>query len=282
MVVMVCVAIYLLYRRKSKAAAERMAKQFSLIEILIAISIIVTFSGLTSAVYSDKLIDSKISYTKIELNQILQHIYLYYTMNGRYPVSLTDLENIKSVASLEDPWNQPYIYVPPINWTHILELLQKPNLSENELTYHMECLQGLSSCLASLGQSDIDPRIILVESSKNPVLFSFGYRKPIFVGSMEDYQTTNNTQTNEFRERIQLVAQWIKLAREKSVSSSILIIYLQNILGGFVEIPKHRTTTTGTIERIIDYNCSNSMTRPLANTLVDVCCLPSFFSGVGT
>lgn len=196
---------------------KKITKHFSLIEILIAISILVTFSGMTSMVYNEKLIESKIAYTRIELNLILQHVYLYYTTHGRYPISLNDIENLKTIASFEDRWDQPYIYIPYIDWVFIIELLQKSNVDEKEVNYQLECLQTLIHGIVSSHQIvSIDPRIILVETSQRPMLFSFGYRKPIFADSFDEQ--SNMISSNEFRERIQLVAQWIKIAREKSVS----------------------------------------------------------------
>ncbi|KAG2392606.1 hypothetical protein C9374_011331 [Naegleria lovaniensis] len=218
-------------RITERMAVKKITKHFSLIEILIAISIMVTFSGMTSIVYNDKLIESKIAYTRIELNLILQHVYLYYTTHGRYPVSLNDIENIKTIASFEDRWNQPYIYIPYIDWVLIIELLQKSNVDEREVNYQLECLQALINGIVSSNQTDIDPRIILVESSQRPLLFSFGYRKPIFADSFDE---SISTSSNEFRERIQLVAQWIKIAREKSVGLlrfQNTIQQLQNQLG---------------------------------------------------
>jgi type II secretory pathway pseudopilin PulG len=62
-----------------------------MIEILIAISIIVTFSSLTGAVFARKYEESKESYSKLDLGKIQDGLTMYFTKNGKYPLELEQL-----------------------------------------------------------------------------------------------------------------------------------------------------------------------------------------------
>ncbi|KAL9644266.1 hypothetical protein ABK040_005727 [Willaertia magna] len=190
-------------------------KYFSLIEILIAISIIVTFSGLTGTVYYEKLIDTKIAYTKIELNLILQQIYLYYSINNIYPIKLQDINNITTIVTnkdLLDPFNQQYLYIPKIDWLSLIDYLntnknnnnQNNNLNNtNLINYFIECLNQLILIISNI---DLDNKLLLCASAKEPIVFSLGYRKPIFVQELE-------------KDNLEMVMNWIKIVREKSTGT---------------------------------------------------------------
>jgi type II secretory pathway pseudopilin PulG len=62
-----------------------------MIEILIAISIIVTFSGLTGAVFAQIYEDTRISNAQLDLASIQEALVMYFTRNFRYPLELDEL-----------------------------------------------------------------------------------------------------------------------------------------------------------------------------------------------
>jgi hypothetical protein len=64
---------------------------FNMIEILIAVSIIVTFSGLTGVVMARKYEESKESYAKLDLIKIQEGLIIYFTKNSQYPLDLEQL-----------------------------------------------------------------------------------------------------------------------------------------------------------------------------------------------
>jgi hypothetical protein len=64
---------------------------FNMIEILIAVSIIVTFSGLTGVVMARKYEESKESYAKLDLIKIQEGLIMYFTKNSQYPLDLEQL-----------------------------------------------------------------------------------------------------------------------------------------------------------------------------------------------
>lgn len=66
-------------------------RNFNMIEILIAISIIVTFSSLTGAVFAKKWEESKENYAKLDLVKIQEGLVMYFTKNSRYPLDLDQL-----------------------------------------------------------------------------------------------------------------------------------------------------------------------------------------------
>lgn len=77
-----------------------------MIEILIAISIIVTFSSLTGAVFVRKYEESKDSYAKLDLIKIQEALVMYFTKNSRFPLELDQLLEGGDLARIpNDPWN---------------------------------------------------------------------------------------------------------------------------------------------------------------------------------
>lgn len=66
-------------------------KNFNMIEILIAISIIVTFSSLTGALFARKWEESKENYAKLDLIKIQEGLVMYFTKNSTYPLDLDQL-----------------------------------------------------------------------------------------------------------------------------------------------------------------------------------------------
>ena len=70
---------------------------FNMIEILIAVSIIVTFSGLTGIVMAKKYEESKEAYSKIDLIKIQEGLIMYFTKNSRYPLDLEQLVRLEKI-----------------------------------------------------------------------------------------------------------------------------------------------------------------------------------------
>lgn len=89
---------------------------FNLIEMLIAISILVTFSSLTSSLYHQKLYSSRVQFTRIQLHLANQALLLLHAETGVHPLHVPRalLEGEQQVE-LKDAWSHDFIYVPFID-----------------------------------------------------------------------------------------------------------------------------------------------------------------------
>jgi hypothetical protein len=152
---------YLNFYVKNFLSQER-KNHFNMIEILIAISIIVTFSGLTGAVFARKYEESKDSNAKMDLLRIQEGLVMYFTKNSKYPLDLEQLVFIIFKLKLEngdlskvpkDPWGSSYLYVPHIDWFILTRILSSKVPKQDELVYFIEAIKRLTQVLSSLPQS---------------------------------------------------------------------------------------------------------------------------------
>jgi general secretion pathway protein G len=89
---------------------------FNMIEILIAISIIVTFSGLTGAKFAQKYEETRVSNAQLDLARIQEGLVMYYTRKASYPLDLEELlENGDLNKVPKDPWGTDYLYIPHLD-----------------------------------------------------------------------------------------------------------------------------------------------------------------------
>jgi hypothetical protein len=198
-------------------------RHFSMMEILISVGIMVSISSIVGTKYYEKILESKATYAKIELDQIAQAIVFFYAQTGHYPLSLTELSEFGSISSL-DPWKQAYVYIPRVDWLAILEILDNQSVNEREMKYWLECLQVVARELSALPQN-IDPTLILTLVSSKPIVFSVGYReKPIFPSNIE----REIADQNMMREKMRQTIQFIKVVREKASGNSTL----QHVIDG--------------------------------------------------
>jgi hypothetical protein len=188
-----------------------------MIEILIAVSIMVTFSSLVGMQYHKKLIESKQSFSKIEMNIISQDLLLYHARTGQYPLNLKYLVDSQDLITLRpDPWGYDYVYLPKIEWLELIEIMEnykssnldlkkdengesdisiaEPN--EDKLKYFIETLHKISKTLSNLpSDGSIDLMKLLVVASTRGFVFCIDLYSPIFPSTYTDVmQDTNRVQ----------------------------------------------------------------------------------------
>ena len=117
-------------RRQQERSERRRARQagFTLVEVLVVISIIGLIMGLVGPRVLNYLSDAKVKAAKIQIESFSSALDLYFLDTGRYPSStegLTALMQRPSSASAwngpylkgtvvpKDPWGTPYVYKAP-------------------------------------------------------------------------------------------------------------------------------------------------------------------------
>jgi hypothetical protein len=174
-----------------------------MIEILIAVSIMVTFSTLVGAVYYKKLEEAKESFAKIDINNIMASLLLFESRNARFPLDLNELVNAGDIVLRRDPWGNEYIYIPFVDWSKIIEFLDAKK--EGEAKSEIESINLLAKALTQLPFA-VDPLNIICASAKTAFVFSAGNKEPIF--PQDVYEITI--------ERKKVVLNMVKLTREKA------------------------------------------------------------------
>jgi len=101
---------------------------FTLVEILVVITIIGLIMGLVGPRVLGYLSDSKVKAAQIQIQGFASALDLYYLDNGRYPTSAEGLRvlvqrpdgaatwngpYLKGNAVPNDPWGRPYVYKSP-------------------------------------------------------------------------------------------------------------------------------------------------------------------------
>jgi len=122
---MINAALILNRRRRRARHAER---GFTLIEILVVITIIALIMGLVGPRVLNFLAESKLKAAKIQIESLASAVELYYLDTGQYPSSSEGLNALlsrpgsvtgwngpylKGNAVPNDPWGKPYIYRVP-------------------------------------------------------------------------------------------------------------------------------------------------------------------------
>ena len=112
-------------RRRSRRALQR---GFTLVEILVVITIIGLIMSLVGTRVLNYLSDSKVKAAKIQIQSFTSALELFYLDAGRYPSSSEGLTAlVKSTGGLSawngpylkegnvptDPWNRPFVYRSP-------------------------------------------------------------------------------------------------------------------------------------------------------------------------
>jgi general secretion pathway protein G len=112
-------------RRRSSKARQR---GFTLVEILVVITIIGLIMSLVGPRVLNYLSDSKVKAAKIQIQSFTSALELFYLDAGRYPTSSEGLTAlVKSTGGLSawngpylkggalpnDPWGKPYVYRSP-------------------------------------------------------------------------------------------------------------------------------------------------------------------------
>ena len=114
--------------RRRRRCAQLAARGFTLVEILVVITIIGLIMGLVGPRVLNYLSDSKAKAAKIQIESLASAIELYYLDTGRYPSSSEGLNSLlvrpgnvsgwngpylKGNGLPSDPWGKPYIYRTP-------------------------------------------------------------------------------------------------------------------------------------------------------------------------
>jgi general secretion pathway protein G len=115
-------------RRHNDRAGDRASEQgFTLVEMLVVITIIGLIMGLIGPRVLNYLRESKVKAAKIQMQSFASALDLYNLDTGRYPSSAEGLAALvrpttgvawngpylKGAALPNDPWNHPYIYRVP-------------------------------------------------------------------------------------------------------------------------------------------------------------------------
>ncbi|EFC48928.1 predicted protein [Naegleria gruberi] len=187
----------------------------SMIEILIAISIIVTFSGLTGAVLAQVYEESRVSNALLDLAKLQEGLVLYFTRHGKYPLSLEDLLEGGELNKVpKDPWGTDYLYVPHLDWNRLNRILLTTttsnsgnnSTSQQQLTYFNEVLKRMETVLITL-PGGVTPMSLLAIANEQPFCICVGTKIPRFPSKID---------VDVSRERIRYVANLMKMSMERS------------------------------------------------------------------
>ncbi len=102
-----------------KANAKEASKGFSLLEIMVTITIMTMIMGAVGVGVMGYLDKSKIKQAKIDIGTISNALDLYKTEFGRYPDSddglsrLVQEKILKEKKVPQDPWGNEYVYIYP-------------------------------------------------------------------------------------------------------------------------------------------------------------------------
>ncbi len=106
---------------RGEAAPRHGEAGFTLIEMLVVITIIGLIVGLVGPRVLGYLSESKIKTAKIQIESLSSALDLYYLDNGRYPSTNEGLEALVEKPPAASGWNGPYLKtasVPADPWGH--------------------------------------------------------------------------------------------------------------------------------------------------------------------
>lgn len=91
-----------------KVTGKMKKRQFSLLEIIIAISIVALIAAIAVPNLLQDANEASVNISKTEMGNIKGKIIRYRLKNGKFPETLADLN--KSGEILKDPWGNEYQY----------------------------------------------------------------------------------------------------------------------------------------------------------------------------
>jgi len=114
---------YLSYRVRNRRVrrSRRGERGFTLVEILVVITIIGLIMGLVGPRVVNYLGESKVKAARIQIESFSSALDLYYLDNGRYPSSAEGLAALVQRSGNSPAWNGPYLkggLVPADPWGH--------------------------------------------------------------------------------------------------------------------------------------------------------------------
>ncbi|MCP4135940.1 MAG: type II secretion system major pseudopilin GspG [bacterium] len=90
---------------------------YTLIEIMVVVTIIAILMGVVGASLFNHIITAKIETTKMQMKQFELPLMQYSSTNGNFPTNEDGLEALVQAGLIKripnDPWNQPYNYQSP-------------------------------------------------------------------------------------------------------------------------------------------------------------------------
>jgi general secretion pathway protein G len=95
-------------RGKRSATADGEAG-FTLVEMLVVITIIGLIMGLVGPRVLNYLAESKVKAAKIQIESLSAAVDLYYLDNGHYPAASDGLDALVRKPAGDDGWNGPYL-----------------------------------------------------------------------------------------------------------------------------------------------------------------------------
>lgn len=95
--------------RRSRRAARHAEQGFTLVEMLVVITIIALVMGLVGPRVLNYLSEAKAKTAKIQVESLASALDLYYLDNGRYPSSSEGLHALVQPSGDSVGWNGPYL-----------------------------------------------------------------------------------------------------------------------------------------------------------------------------
>src|SRR5215472_9863948 len=108
-------------KRRSKRSINAGEHGFTLVEILVVITIIGLIMALVGPRVLNYLTESKVKATRIQIESFSSALDLYYLDMGRYPTSAEGLSALVQPSGSVSGWNGPYlkgVSVPNDPWGH--------------------------------------------------------------------------------------------------------------------------------------------------------------------
>jgi len=98
-----------LQRRRSRRAPRQAEQGFTLVEMLVVITIIALVMSLVGPRVLNYLSEAKAKTAKIQVESLASALDLYYLDNGRYPSTSEGLNALVQPSGDSGSWNGPYL-----------------------------------------------------------------------------------------------------------------------------------------------------------------------------